>query len=109
MIRQLESLTRIMEHTTTTAQRDVLLRQAAMILRESEESVPEPLDRLDVRRRYDGSLRSRPSAPITRTRRYRKASSPAARTTSPSPAQSGSSGGARRRLYSSRHGIGGGS
>jgi uncharacterized membrane protein len=31
----------------------VLLEQAAMILRASEESVPEEEDRADVRRRYD--------------------------------------------------------
>jgi uncharacterized membrane protein len=53
MIRQLESLARVVEHTTTPAQRDVLMRQATMILRESEESVPEPLDRLDVLHRYE--------------------------------------------------------
>jgi len=40
-------------HTTTPAQRELLLEQAAMILRSSEESVPEQADRADVRRRYD--------------------------------------------------------
>ncbi len=30
-----------------------MLKQAEMILRSSEESVPEPGDRADVRRRYD--------------------------------------------------------
>ena len=34
-------------------QRAVLLEQAEMILRASEESVPEAADRGDVRRRYD--------------------------------------------------------
>jgi len=53
MIRQLEALSRIMEYTSTPAQRAVLLQQAEMILRESEDSVAEPLDRNDVRRRYD--------------------------------------------------------
>ncbi len=53
MIRQLEALTRIMEYTTTPAQREVLLQQAHMILRSSEASVPEPVDRADVQRRYD--------------------------------------------------------
>ena len=53
MIRQLEALSKVMEYTTTPAQRDVLLQQAQMIRRSSEESVPEPLDRADVERRYD--------------------------------------------------------
>jgi uncharacterized membrane protein len=53
LIRQLEALARVMEYTTTPEQRAVLLDQAAMILRSSEESVPEGEDRADVRRRYD--------------------------------------------------------
>jgi uncharacterized membrane protein len=53
MIRQLDALSKVMEYTTTPAQRDVLLQQAQMIRRSSEESVPEPLDRADVERRYD--------------------------------------------------------
>jgi uncharacterized membrane protein len=53
MIRQLDAIGRIMEYTSTPAQRAVLLQQAEMILRESEESVPEPQDRADVRKRYD--------------------------------------------------------
>jgi uncharacterized membrane protein len=53
MIRQLEALSKVMEYTTTPAQRDVLLQQAQMIRRSSEASVPEPLDRADVERRYD--------------------------------------------------------
>jgi len=54
LIRQLESLAKITEYTTTTEQRAVLLTVASMILRASEESVAEPLDRADVQRRYDG-------------------------------------------------------
>jgi uncharacterized membrane protein len=46
----------VMVHTTTAAQRELLLEQAAMILRSSEESVPEKADRADVRRRYDAVL-----------------------------------------------------
>jgi uncharacterized membrane protein len=42
-----------MADTTSAAQREVLLEQAAMILRASEESVPEEADRAAVRRRYD--------------------------------------------------------
>lgn len=56
MIRQLDALARIMEYTTTAAQRAVLLQQADMILRDSEDSVTEPLDRADVRRHYDSIL-----------------------------------------------------
>jgi uncharacterized membrane protein len=53
LIRQLEALTKIMAHTTSEEQRQLLLDQAAMILQASEESVPEPADRADVRREYD--------------------------------------------------------
>jgi len=53
MMRQLEALARIMEYTTTAEQRTVLLAQAAMVLRSSEEAIPEEGDRADVRRRYD--------------------------------------------------------
>ena len=58
LIRQLEALAKIVEHATTQQQRDLLLEQAAMILRASEESVPEPADRADVRREYDEVLAS---------------------------------------------------
>jgi uncharacterized membrane protein len=53
LIRQLEALTRVMAYTTSAEQRQVLLKQAAMILRSSEESVPEPADRADVQRSHD--------------------------------------------------------
>ena len=53
MMRQLEALARIMEYTTTIEQRAVILAQAAMILRSSEEAIPEEADRADVRRRHD--------------------------------------------------------
>jgi uncharacterized membrane protein len=53
LIRQLESLAKIMDHATGTDQREFLLRQAAMIYQASEESVPEPADRADVRREYE--------------------------------------------------------
>jgi uncharacterized membrane protein len=56
MIRQLDALTRVMEHTTDEEQRDVLLKQAAMILRSSRESVSESGDFADVRQRYDALL-----------------------------------------------------
>ena len=43
-------------------QRELLLQQAEMILRSSEESVPEQADRADVRRRYDAVLSADASA-----------------------------------------------
>ncbi|HWJ49909.1 MAG TPA: DUF2254 domain-containing protein [Solirubrobacteraceae bacterium] len=53
MIRQLDGLAKVMAYTSTAQQRELLLAQAAMILRASEESVPEREDRADVSRRYD--------------------------------------------------------
>ena len=52
LIRQLEALGRIVQHTTSADQRPLLLDQAAMILRASEDSVPEPADRDDVARAH---------------------------------------------------------
>src|SRR5208282_1586713 len=66
MIRQLDGLTKVMAHTSTPEQRELLLEQAAMIMRACEESVPEKADREDVRRRYDavlGSVSSTTMAP----------------------------------------------
>lgn len=56
LIRQLEALTKIVDHATSDEQRELLLKQAAMILRSSDESVPEPSDRDDVRREYEHVL-----------------------------------------------------
>jgi uncharacterized membrane protein len=53
LIRQLDALAKVMQYTTDDVQRLCLLDQADMILRSSEESVPEPGDRDDVRHRYD--------------------------------------------------------
>ncbi len=53
MIRQLEGLASVMAHTDSPEHRRLLLDQARMILRASEESVPEEADRADVRRRFD--------------------------------------------------------
>jgi uncharacterized membrane protein len=61
MIRQLDAVARIMSETSTPAQRAVLVKQAEMILRASDESVPDAVDRADVRSRYDavvGSVRN---------------------------------------------------
>ncbi len=59
LIRQLDALEKIMERTTTEDQRAVLLGQAEMIERSSQESVPEAADRADVRRRYEAVLSTR--------------------------------------------------
>ena len=56
MIRQLEALEKIIEYTSTGEQRELLLAQAAMIFQSSEESIPEPADRADVKREYDGVI-----------------------------------------------------
>jgi len=56
MIRQLDAIAQVMSHTTAPEQREVLLEQAEMILRASEESVPESADRGDVRRRYEAVI-----------------------------------------------------
>jgi uncharacterized membrane protein len=58
MIRQLDGLAKITAYTTSPQQREQVLAQAAMIMRSCEESVPEPADRADVKRRYDGVLAS---------------------------------------------------
>jgi uncharacterized membrane protein len=52
-IRLMESFGRILPHTTTPEQRQALLRQADMVMRASEEAIPEPNDVADVRLRYD--------------------------------------------------------
>jgi uncharacterized membrane protein len=52
MIRQLDALAKIMERTTTPADRQVLLDQAAMIERLSARTVDEPADRADISRAY---------------------------------------------------------
>ena len=53
IIRMIDALDHIAEHTTSPRQRAVLLRQADMILRGAEEEVPEPNDLADIRGRYD--------------------------------------------------------
>ena len=56
MIRQLEALTKILDHTSGPEQRRLLLEQAAMIFRAAVESIPEPSDVADVKREYDEVL-----------------------------------------------------
>jgi uncharacterized membrane protein len=52
MIRQLDALAKIMERTTTEADRQVLFDQADMIERLSAATVDEPTDRADISRAY---------------------------------------------------------
>jgi uncharacterized membrane protein len=58
MLRQLDTVANIMDHTTDGEQRHLLLAQATMITRASTESVPEPSDLADVRRAYEAVLRA---------------------------------------------------
>jgi uncharacterized membrane protein len=55
MIRQLDGLAKILSYASPE-QREVLLEQAHMILRSSEESVPQAEDRADVLRHYEAAL-----------------------------------------------------
>ena len=57
MIRQMGALTRILDHTAADQHRHALLRQADMIKRAADESVPEPADRAAVERAYDALQR----------------------------------------------------
>jgi uncharacterized membrane protein len=56
MIRQLEALAKVMDYATSSGERQVLVTQAEMIVRSSEESVPEEADRADVRERFQTVL-----------------------------------------------------
>jgi uncharacterized membrane protein len=62
MIRQLDALEKVMEYTTTGAQRDVLVEQARRIQTANNESVPEAADRADVSRSYEAVLAARAAA-----------------------------------------------
>jgi len=59
LIRQLEALAKIIDHTTTEQQRELLLEQAALILEASQQSVPQVSDRADVQRAYDDVVAAR--------------------------------------------------
>ena len=59
LIRQLDALAKIIDHTTTEQQRELLLEQAALILEASEQSVPQASDRADVQRAYDDVVAAR--------------------------------------------------
>ncbi len=66
LIRQLEAITRIVDHTTTEDQRCLLLEQAAMILHASEQSVPEPADRARVLQEHEKVVAAAQSAVFTK-------------------------------------------
>jgi len=53
IIRLLDALAHITEHTTQVGQRAVLMRQGEMIMRGADEEVPEPNDLADIRLRFD--------------------------------------------------------
>jgi uncharacterized membrane protein len=59
LIRQLEALAKIIDHTTTEQQCELLLEQAALILEASHQSVPQASDRADVQRAYDDVVAAR--------------------------------------------------
>jgi uncharacterized membrane protein len=63
MIRQLEGLAKVMSRAVSAEQRELLVAQAQMIMRASEESVPEAADRADVRCRFDAVLIAAGRAP----------------------------------------------
>jgi uncharacterized membrane protein len=63
MIRQLDALAKIMERSTTAAEHDVLLDQAAMIEQLSQASVDEQRDRDDIRRAYERVLDAQAGTP----------------------------------------------
>jgi uncharacterized membrane protein len=56
VIRLLDALAVIAEQTTSPHQRRILLRQADMVLRSAEESVPDANDLADIRSRYERLL-----------------------------------------------------
>jgi uncharacterized membrane protein len=70
-IRQLQNLEKIMQYVCRIDHYDVLLEQAEMILRASDESVPEENDRLDIQAAYDLVLRARQEAAAGRSRSIR--------------------------------------
>jgi flagellar basal body rod protein FlgC len=68
MIRQLDALEKVMEYTTTSPQRDVLIEQARRVQTGNLETVPEAADRADVTRAYEAVLVARVAVERARTR-----------------------------------------
>jgi uncharacterized membrane protein len=56
LIRLLDNISVVAISTVSTAQREVLMRQAAMVMKSADESVRDDNDLIDVRTRYDRAL-----------------------------------------------------
>jgi uncharacterized membrane protein len=56
LIRLVDSLSTIMEEIRSPEQRQVLVRQAEMILLNAKESVPDPNDLADIQTRYERTI-----------------------------------------------------
>jgi uncharacterized membrane protein len=56
IIRMIDAIDHVTENTSNPQQREVLRRQAEMIMRGAEDEVGEPNDLADIRRRYDHLL-----------------------------------------------------
>jgi uncharacterized membrane protein len=56
LIRQLENMQKLMMVVSTPEQREIVLHHAQLVLRSSEDSVAEEVDRNDVRAAYDGLM-----------------------------------------------------
>jgi uncharacterized membrane protein len=56
IIRLLDSLTHVIEYTTSSSQRAVIIRQAEMILRAAERDVVEPNDLAQIRDRFEALI-----------------------------------------------------
>jgi uncharacterized membrane protein len=77
LIRQLETLTKIVEQSGDADERELLLEQAAMVLRASDESVPEPADRADVEQAHKNVLVAAARKPLVDDRtRWDRSPSP---------------------------------
>jgi uncharacterized membrane protein len=76
IIRMLDSVASVTTETTSSGQRIILLRQAEMILRMAEESVPEPNDLEDIRTRYRAIVAAGATMDDADERRSRLAQTP---------------------------------
>ena len=56
LIRQLENMQKLMMVVSTPEQREIVQHHAQLVLRSSEDSVAEEVDRNDVRAAYDGLI-----------------------------------------------------
>lgn len=56
IIRMLDTISVVANSTISHSQRDVLRRQAAMVMRDAEETVDEPNDLADIQHRFDRTV-----------------------------------------------------